>query len=194
MHRLILASRSPRRQALLEKLGVDFDVVTEEVDESFDEDMAPNEIVESLALEKADPVSRRFPDRLVLAADTIVVLDRQVLVKPESEDHARSMLSSLSGRTHQVYTGIALIHLGSSRQLLAHQVTKVSFGDLTSSEIDDYVAGGSPMDKAGAYGIQDDRGCLFIASIDGDYYNVVGLPLNLLYRLTRHHFSDLSIF
>ena len=104
------------------------------------------------------------------------------------------MLTGLSGRTHEVFTGVALIHRASDRKVVAHEVTSVTFISLSDQEIRAYVAGGSPMDKAGAYGIQDDQGALFINGIEGDYYNVMGLPLSLVYRLTKIHFPDLTIF
>jgi septum formation protein len=104
------------------------------------------------------------------------------------------MLVNLSGRTHEVLTGVAFLHFESGRKVVDHEVTEVTFSPLTQDEIEAYVSSGSPMDKAGAYGIQDDRGSLFIRHISGDYYNVVGLPLNLIYRLTRRHFPELTLF
>jgi septum formation protein len=191
---LILASASPRRQALLQQLGVSFEVIPADVDETVEEGLAPDEIVRTLAARKAQPVSDKFPSRLVLAADTIVVIDDSILEKPGSPAEAVRMLSALRGQTHAVLTGVALYHGDRGRKVLDHELTEVTFGPVTDDEIQSYVAGGSPMDKAGAYGIQDDRGSLFIRSISGDYYNVVGLPLNLIYRLTRRHFPDLAVF
>ena len=191
---LILASRSPRRRALLEMLGVEFAIDVEHVDEHFDSRLSPAEIVEDLALKKAHPVSVKHPGQLILAADTIVVLDDEILGKPGSDTEAVEMLQRLSDRTHKVFTGIALVHAGSSRTSVVHAVTNVTFSTLSKDEISDYVAGGSPLDKAGGYGIQDDRGCLFVNRIEGDYYNVVGLPLNLLYNTLRSDFPDLTVF
>ncbi|MFV1981163.1 MAG: nucleoside triphosphate pyrophosphatase [Rhodothermia bacterium] len=191
---LILASSSPRRQALLERLGVKFEIVVDHVDETVGAGLSPAETVCVLAERKAKSVSMRNPDRLVLAADTIVVLDDAILGKPASRSQALRMLAGLSGRTHEVLTGVAFLHLESGRKVVDYEVTEVTFSPLTQDEIEVYVSGGSPMDKAGAYGIQDDRGSLFIRRIAGDYYNVVGLPLNLIYRLARQHFPELTLF
>lgn len=187
----VLASRSPRRRALLERLGLPFEVRPATSEEVWPEDRAPGEAVERLALEKADNVADARPEALTLAADTVVVLDGMVLGKPADADEARRMLGRLSGATHEVYTGLALLHPASGRRVAAHETTAVTFADLSDHEISRYVASGSPLDKAGAYGIQDDHGALFVARIEGDYYNVVGLPLHRLYRLLGDHFADL---
>lgn len=186
----VLASASPRRRRLLEQLGLAFDVVVSGVSEVVAADVAPDEMVEVLAQRKAEAVGRDRPEALVLGADTIVVLDGDVLEKPGDECEARLMLRRLSGRTHTVYSGIALVHPTTDRAVCRHVATHVTFGDLSDDEIDDYVASGSPMDKAGSYGIQDDRGALFVERVDGDYYNVVGLPLHTLYRTLQAHFGD----
>lgn len=191
---LILASSSPRRRTLLERLGVEFEIMVHPVDEIVEPGLSPAETVHALAHRKAELVSIQNPDRLVLAADTVVVLDDRILGKPASKAEAADMLAGLSGRTHKVVTGVALLHHESKRTVVDHEVTEVTFAPLTIDEIDVYVAGGSPMDKAGAYGIQDDRGSLFVRRISGDYNNVVGLPLNLIYRLLRLNFPDLTIF
>lgn len=191
---IILASSSPRRQALLSHLGVSFQVDPSDLEETIRADVSPQEAAETLAAHKARAVAARHPDKVVLAADTLVVLDGTVLGKPETPDDARRMLRSLSGRTHAVYTGVALILDESDQEVIDHEKTFVTFSPLTDDEIDAYVASGSPLDKAGGYGIQDDRGALFVRSIEGDYYNVMGLPVSKVYRLTREHFPDLRIF
>jgi len=188
---LILASRSPRRRKLLAQLGLDFEVHPSDLDENATNHRLPEQLVEQLALEKARAVAARFPEALTLGADTIVVLDGDVLNKPADEAEARAMLRRLSGRTHTVYTGVALVHPASQREVVDYEATQVTFAPLTDAEIDAYVATGSPLDKAGAYGIQDDYGAVFIRRIEGDYYNVVGLPLHRLYRMLRNHFADL---
>jgi septum formation protein len=188
---LILASRSPRRRKLLAQLGLDFEVHPSDLDENATNHRLPEQLVEQLALEKARAVAARFPEALTLGADTIVVLDGDVLNKPADEAEARAMLRRLSGRTHTVYTGVALVHPASQREVVDYEATEVTFAPLTDAEIDAYVATGSPLDKAGAYGIQDDYGAVFIRRIEGDYYNVVGLPLHRLYRMLRNHFADL---
>lgn len=188
---LVLASGSPRRKKLLEQLGLSFEVHVSDADESFDPDDTPADIVRQLAEIKANAISASFPDALVLAADTIVVSDGEVLGKPVDAQAATETLRKLSGNTHQVFTGIALHHLVSDRRIQAFEETNVTFARLSDAEIAGYVATGSPMDKAGAYGIQDDQGALYIPRIEGDYYNVVGLPLHRLYTTLRLHFDDL---
>ena len=187
---LVLASASPRRRHLLGQLGLEFDVQPSDVDETVPQGIEPSALVQHLAMEKAVTVARQHPGRLVLGADTIVVLDGNVLGKPTDETDARAMLGRLSGRRHTVFTGLALVHLDSTRRVAAHEQTDVYVDDLSDDEIARYVATGSPMDKAGAYGIQDDYGAVFIHRIEGDYYNVVGLPLHRLYRMLRASFSD----
>ncbi len=189
----VLASASPRRRRLLEQLGLRFDVRVPDVDETPVPGQSPQDLVLRLALEKAEPIAESLPEALTLAADTVVVLDGELLGKPSDEQEARVMLRALSGRTHTVFTGIALLHSRSDRCVTAAVETKVTFSDLADDEIARYVATGSPLDKAGAYGIQDDYGALFISRIDGDYYNVVGLPLHRFYRLLRTAFTDLLV-
>jgi len=191
---IILASSSPRRQNLLRHLGVTFEVDASDVEEIIPEGSSPQEAVEELARQKAEVVAGRHPDDVVLAADTIVVLDGVVLGKPDSEADAKRMLRALAGRTHAVYTGVALVHRASGRVAVDHEKTLVTFSQLSDDEIDEYVASGSPLDKAGAYGIQDDRGTLFVCHLDGDYYNVMGLPASKVYRMAREHFPDVRIF
>lgn len=186
---LILASRSPRRRALLHQIGLAFEVRPADTPEIWPERTAPGEAVESLALEKAQAI--HAPGALVLGADTVVVLDGEVLGKPESPEHASSMLRRLSGRTHTVYTGLALRY--HARKITAHAATAVTFAALSDAEIAQYVTSASPLDKAGAYGIQDDLGALLVARIDGEYTNVIGLPLRTLYETLRTSFSDLLL-
>ena len=185
----ILASASPRRRRLLERIGMQFEVDISHVDEHVPEDAKPAELVEDLALLKARDVAARHPEALTLGADTIVVLEDAILGKPSSPAEAAAMLRRLSNNTHVVYTGIALV--SSHRTVTAHEATRVTFSEMTEDEIHAYIASGSPLDKAGAYGIQDDRGALFVRRIEGDYYNVVGLPLQLFYRSLKTHFPDL---
>ncbi|GAB5521746.1 MAG: Maf family protein [Rhodothermales bacterium] len=189
----ILASQSPRRKRLLEQIGLTFTVHAADLDETFDPEAGPADIVQSLALDKADAIAQAHPDALVLGADTVVVFEGDILGKPADADEAHAMLRRLSGQTHTVYTGIALIHGEAQRAATRVEATDVTFGNLSDQEIADYVASGSPMDKAGAYGIQDDLGACFVARIEGDYYNVVGLPLHRLYRLLHDRFGDLLL-
>ncbi len=188
---LVLASASPRRAALLRALGVPFQVLPADVDERWPADADHGAAVEAIADDKASAVAARpeVGDALVLGADTVVVLGSRVLGKPAHSAEAREMLRALAGATHEVYTGVSLRH--ATTAVTAHEITRVTFAPLSEAEITSYVATGSPLDKAGAYGIQDDLGALFIARIEGDYYNVVGLPLHLLYRTIRARFGHL---
>jgi septum formation protein len=187
----ILASQSPRRRALLEQLGLSFRVEKSPASEHVDEAMPPAETARSLADRKARPVATAHPSALVLAADTIVAHDGAILEKPETPEHAHNMLRRLSGGTHTVYTGLALHHAETDRAVVTGQATEVTLSALDDADIEAYVATGSPMDKAGGYGIQDHTAPLFIDHLDGDYYNVVGLPLRRLYLTLRADFSGL---
>lgn len=180
---VILASASPRRQQLITLLGIDVSVIPAAVDEdAFDRTM-PRQYVEVLAQAKAAAVRRLHPESIVIGADTTVVLDGQVLNKPLDRDDAVRMLRLLSGRTHTVITGVCV--LWQKVQLVDSRITHVTFRSLSEEEIAAYVASGSPLDKAGAYGIQDDCGATFVDAIEGCYYTVVGLPIALLYRMLR---------
>ena len=179
---LVLASASPRRRKLLQQLGFDLKIDPSSVEEVFDESIEPSLMARNLASLKADEVASRHPSEIVLGADTIVVLDGLMLAKPIDEDDAKAMLRLLSGRFHQVWTGVSLIRRATDTHINFAECTEVQFAALSDHEIDAYVSTGSPLDKAGAYGIQDDWGAVFISGIKGDYYNVVGLPLHAMYR------------
>jgi len=188
---LVLASQSPRRRQLLERLQIPFSVHPSDTDEVIPPGCTPADAVRHLARQKADAVAPGFPDALTLGADTVVVLDGVVLGKPNDAAEAAEMLASLSGRSHTVFTGIALVHPATERSVEAFEATEVTFAPLHPAEIEAYVRSGSPMDKAGGYGIQDDAGALLIEGVRGDYYNVVGLPLHRLYRTLCDYFPDL---
>lgn len=175
---MILASKSPRRLELLGYITKDFTVRSADVDESLPDGIAPNDAVEYLSRIKASP----FADsgEIVIGADTVVAIDGKILGKPADADDARAMLRMLSGRAHQVYTGVTVINGEDCHTFSV--CTNVKFFDLTDDEIDRYIATGEPMDKAGAYGIQG-YGSLLVEGIDGDYFNVVGLPISKLNRL-----------
>lgn len=187
MNELILASKSPRRQALLKLLQLPFRILTAETGEEFEPALLPTEIVAELAVRKGRAVSARYPaetaDKIVLSADTIVVLDGEVLNKPNDENHAFEMLSKLQGRTHEVFTGFALTK--GSRLVVEVERTAVTFAPMSADEIRAYIQVANPLDKAGAYGIQDDIGACYIERIEGCYYNVVGLPLAKLYKTLK---------
>ena len=173
---IILASKSPRRRALLEQMGVrDFRIVTPDIDEHMDRGLPPAELVRQISLEKAQAVAAQAdPNAVIIAADTVVALDGVVLGKPADKEEAFRMLSLLSGNRHQVYTGLTVLR---GEQVFSQwEETAVTFRSLTAEEIEAYIATGEPMDKAGAYGIQG-YGALFIEGISGDYYNVMGLPV-----------------
>lgn len=188
---LVLASASPRRRGLLRDLGLSFEVYPSGVDETVIAGETPDQAVERLALAKALDVAGSWPHALTIGADTVVVLDGDMLGKPADPAEAREMLRRLSGRSNIVFTGLALVHPDTNRSVVAHERTEVSFSALAENEIEAYVRSGAPLDKAGAYGIQGDLGAVFISRIDGDYFNVVGLPLHLLYTLLKRHFGDL---
>lgn len=179
---IILASQSPRRQELLGLFHIPFQVRVADIDETMDDESDPFDEVARISRRKALAASRDA-DELVIAADTIVVCDGQILGKPHSPAHAQQMLALLSGRCHQVMTGLTVLR--GSRILSCTEVTDVYFRSLSEKEIAAYVASGDPLDKAGAYGIQNGA-ALFVEKIDGDYYNVVGLPVCRLHQmLTR---------
>jgi septum formation protein len=174
--RYILASKSPRRRELLTEIVPDFDIITAEVDESLPEDIHPCQGVEILAIKKGEAVAKDNPNALVISSDTLVELGGVALGKPTDEADAYRMLRSLSGKAHNVHTGVA-VHC-QSKVFSGVATTAVHFREMTDEEIYDYIATGDPMDKAGAYGIQNGGG-LFVTKYDGDYDTVVGLSVKL---------------
>jgi septum formation protein len=183
--RLVLASQSPRRIALLNQVGFRPLVAPSTVAEEFDLRASPADNAIRLARDKAQSVAEVLGDGIFIGADTIVVLEGEYLAKPADAADAIRMLERLSGRTHAVITGVAILEYPERIIELFHEETLVTFRRIPGSEIEEYVAGGSPMDKAGAYGIQDDYGAVFVTRIEGCYYNVVGLPLSHTYSALR---------
>ncbi len=182
--KIILASQSPRRKKLLEQIGLSFEVVPSSINEDIS-GFAPAALVEELARQKAHDVASTIDDGLIIGADTIVVLEEEILGKPKNSLEAVQILTKLSGKTHSVLTGVALVLAKNASEFRTHTFsveTKVTFGALSQHEIEAYVATKSPMDKAGAYGIQDDWGAVFVERINGDYNNVVGLPIYKFYQ------------
>ena len=179
---LVLASSSPRRAEILRAVGWPFEVMAANVDETARPGEEVSEYVERLACEKAEAVAEGRASGLVLGADTVVAVGGQVLGKPADAEDARRMLNLLGGRWHDVLTGVALVRAETGEVLVAHELTRVRFAPLTDEEIDWYVATGETADKAGAYAVQG-RAALFIEEIEGDYWNVVGLPVRLVYKL-----------
>lgn len=183
--KLILASKSPRRAELLRSAGVNFEMCAANIDETRQPAEDAISYVKRLATTKAETVAPRFPGDLVLGADTVVVIGEEILGQPQDDEDARRMLNLLSGRWHMVVTGVALERFGNPpRVLVDHGTTRVRFHPMSPQEIDWYVSTGEPTGKAGAYGIQG-RASLFIEGIQGDYFNVVGLPLRLVYEMSR---------
>ncbi len=181
-YKIILASNSPRRRELLGGLGIDFTVkVISGIDESWPRDLKGEEIPLYISREKAEPYKALIkPDELVITADTIVCVDGEVLGKPRDKADAERMLHLISGRWHEVITGVTL--MTAAREHSFAVTTRVKFANLTDSEINSYVESGLPMDKAGAYGIQEWIGYVGVEAIEGSYFNVVGLPVQRLYR------------
>ncbi|MCR9144735.1 MAG: Maf family protein [bacterium] len=200
---LILASASPRRRDLLQQVGLAFQIDVPNVDESVNDRLSPGQIVESLAVRKAEAVAPRYreSDAVVLGSDTLVFLEGEALGKPGNPDESRAFLQRLSGRTHSVYSGLCLLasanedrHAdddrerhragGPGRKAIGHSRTEVRMRTLSDADIDDYLSADESADKAGGYAIQG-RGAFLIEGIDGDYSNVVGLPLALLYEFLQ---------
>ena len=182
MSRIVLASGSPRRQKLLNRIGItDFDIRVPQTDEHYPPGLTPAQIVEYISREKADAAAKLCtPEEIVITADTMVFLDRQRLGKPKDEADALRMLTDLAGRRHTVCTGVTLRQ--GQRSLTRAQSTDVYFRPAGREELMAYIRGGEPMDKAGAYGVQG-QGALLVERIDGDFFNVMGLPVLLLSRM-----------
>lgn len=179
MSKIILASASPRRKELMELAGYDFEVICADIVEVVPEKAMPQEVVMSLALQKAQAVAAEHKEAVVIGSDTVVALGGKILGKPHSEQEACEMLRSLSGRTHKVFTGVAIVCGGKVKNFFDE--TDVEFYSLGDDEIKKYVATGEPTDKAGAYGIQG-KGSVLVKRINGDFFSVMGLPIAKLYR------------
>lgn len=183
--RLILASTSPRRAEILRNAGISFKTAASDVDETPRRGETPTALVQRLAAEKARSAAKGTKgEAVVIAADTVVLFEGRIYGKPASADEAAAMLQHLSAQTHQVLTGIAVLRVPRGELGLEHEETRVTFSPLSAPEIAAYIASGEPFDKAGAYAIQG-RGGVFIARIEGCYFNVMGLPLARLYRMLR---------
>ena len=180
--KLVLASSSPRRKELLDAAGWPYEAIVAGIDESLHPNEAPAVYVQRLARTKAEAVAARLQSGLVLGADTTVVVANEILGQPTDDDDARRMLHLLKGKWHEVLTGVAVVRVG-GETTVDFETTRVRFAEMTPDEIDWYVATGEARGKAGAYGIQGAAG-LFIEEIEGDYFNIVGLPIRLVYELT----------
>lgn len=182
---IYLASSSPRRRKLLKQIGIKFKSFAVETDEKFINGEHPVKCVKRIAEEKMEEARSKVLDGIIITADTIVVLEGEIIGKPRSKKQAIKYLKKLSGKIHTVYTGISVHNSANGKSITDYEKTKVKFRSLGNDEIIDYVGGGSPMDKAGAYGIQDDFGAVFVERISGCFYNVMGLPLTKLYQTLR---------
>lgn len=185
---IILASASPRRKEILENANVKFKIMASSIEELTLDSESPCQMVMRLAFEKGIDIASRQKSDLVISADTIVVLDNTVLGKPKDEIEARKMITSLSGRTHQVITGISLINLDNNKKIIDYVISNVKFKKLSEEDINDYIRTRESLDKAGAYGIQG-YGALLVEEIQGDYFNIVGLPISRLSDLLKKHFN-----
>jgi septum formation protein len=180
---IILASKSPRRQQLLQLMNINFKVVLKEVDENYPEELTPPEIAVYISEKKAKAFDETITNEIVITADTIVSVADQILGKPENEEHAFEMLSLLSGRKHEVITGVTLLAVNRLKSF--YEVSEVYFKALSPEEIRSYIKTCKPFDKAGSYGIQEEIGLIGIERINGSYTNVVGLPTHRLYEELR---------
>ena len=190
--KVILASASPRRKEILQNTKLNFDIQKSDIEEVILENESPEDMVVRLAYEKAFDVAKRNKDRLVIGADTIVALDNEVLGKPKDQNEAYQMIKRLSNKTHKVITGISLINLKENKIIKNYFVSFVTFKDLSEDSIKDYINTNESLDKAGAYGIQG-YGALLVDNIQGDYFNIVGLPISKLSDLLKDHF-DINLF
>lgn len=180
MKTILLASQSPRRRELLEKLGFDFQVVSIDCDETYPEDLEVSQVAGFLSLKKAEAYTGLIESQILLTADTIVSCNDEILGKPKNEENAHRMLSLLSENIHEVYTGITL--KTKEKTITKIDKAQVEFGKISDEEIDFYIRNHSPMDKAGSYGIQDWLGMAKIEKINGSYYTIMGLPTHIIYE------------
>lgn len=197
--KLILASGSPRRAEILTSVGWEFTKDSADIDETELPDESPENYVRRLAREKAERVAQKYEDALILGADTTVLIDHQIIGKPVDITDAKRMLKMLSGNWHEVLTGVALVKVQSSKSqiqspktVVGLQVTRVKFAEMSDEEIDFLAENGEPLDKAGAYAVQA-QAALFIEEIEGDYWNVVGLPIHLVYELVKENQFDFGL-
>ena len=190
MSKFILASASPRRRELLENIGMKFDIIVSSADESLiDRTIPPEILVKELAMLKAAESAKYTEgEKYIIGADTVVVFNGNIIEKPKTEDEAEKMLGMLSGNKHEVYTGVCIFRISDSTAVCRYEKTVVEFKELSEDTIRAYVKTGEPMDKAGGYGIQG-LGALLVKGIEGDYFNVVGLPLGLLSDMFREEFN-----
>lgn len=190
MYKYILASKSPRRKELLKNIGMVFDVIESDFDENtIPKNIEPKLYVQELALGKATSLLKSAPKKsLIIGADTVVCLDNNILGKPVDRNDAINMLKMLSGNVHQVYTGVCVARADDGKTVSSYEKTDVYFDEIGDKEIEHYIDNYSVLDKAGAYGIQEYAG-VFVKKIDGDYFNIVGLPVHLLHKIINSEFG-----
>ena len=192
--KIVLASGSPRRKEILENMNLKFDIIKSEIEETIVENESPEELVKRLSYEKAHDIASKNLDSIVIGADTIVVLNNNVLGKPKDEDEAFNMLKQMSGKEHDVITGISILCLGLKKEINDYCASKVKFKNLSDEEIYSYIRTGECLDKAGAYGIQG-KGAFFVEKIEGDFFSVMGFPLGKFVRFlnkTGFNLNDLE--
>ncbi|MDI6779528.1 MAG: Maf family protein [Bacteroidota bacterium] len=192
--KIILASASPRRQELLRQIGIDFEVRTSSVDEIFDKSISPERNAVRLAELKAFEVANDFDDAFIIGADTIVVINDEILGKPANDEDAFTILKKLSRNEHRVFTGFAIVDKPSNKYISDYEETVVKFRELDDDEILSYIKSKSPNDKAGAYGIQDDFGSVFVERINGCFYNVVGFPISKFYITLKNFQKEIELW
>ena len=186
--KIVLASGSPRRKEILENMNLKFDIIKSEIEETTLENESPEDLVKRLSYEKAHDIATRNRDSIVIGADTVVVLDNNVLGKPKDKEDAFNMLKKMSGREHDVITGISILCLDSKKEIIDFCVSKVKFKNLSDEDIYSYIATGECMDKAGSYGIQG-LGGILVEYIKGDYFNIVGFPISSASEILKNNFN-----
>ncbi len=186
--KIVLASSSPRRKELLRKTGLDFESEAPNFEEDMGLDLPPKALAEHLSLGKARSLASKYKDALIIGVDTFVVLDKELLGKPKHADDARAMLRKLSGRGHSVISGLSFVDTVKGTEMSVSEETKLFFKNLSENEIDEYVASGEPLDKAGSYGIQG-IGRAFVEKIEGDFFNVMGVPMKRLIAILNERFN-----
>jgi septum formation protein len=176
MKKIILASSSPRRGMLLKQIGLDFETVVSNFEEKIDLKIDVHKLAEKLSLGKAKSIAKKYNNAIIIAADTFVVFNGKIIGKPKNKKDAKRILRLLSGKIHLVITGFTILDTNINKSIIKSVETKVTFKNLSNKEIDSYIKTGEPLDKAGAYGIQE-KGSIFVKKIDGDFFNIVGLPI-----------------
>lgn len=189
MKELILASTSPRRKEILSLLGIPFTVIPSNYEEDMTLPLSPEKLVQHLALGKAQAVADPLSDAIVIGSDTFVSCNGKILGKPHTPEKAKAMLRMLSGKKHTLYTGLAIIDTEAKKTITDFTTTDIYFADMTDEDINDYVATKEPLDRAGAYALQE-KGALYITRLDGDYFSAIGLPL----RLVAKYLKELGVF